>query len=159
LSISNQDTKTEAETEGKKASTHRRGEVLSVGVSSLLTDDFAIGLRLGYGEVGSKSKYYDRVFKLLPKYIFYRLNQAGGFYATAGLGAHSILLRSVENTVYTGAASLGYQNDLNAAKFKIGFELLYEQSFKSDDYKIGDVAVKNYKFNNLEATVSIGYKL
>ncbi len=157
LGFSNVNANVEAKVNGDASRVRRMGEMASLGVKAPLAGDLSFSLRIGYGEIGENSKYVDRVVKLLPRYTVYRLNEAGSVYATGGVGYHNTLLSGTQNEVYTSAAGLGFENKVNTERLKVTFELLYEKSFKADDYFVGRVSVKNYRLESLETAVAIGF--
>lgn len=135
----------------------KSSQTAHVGISNGLTDNLSLSLRLGYGEIGNNAKQYDRFAKVMPKYVVYRPNPSGAIYATAGIGLHSILSHGQINMA-TGLVGVGFESDLNANGFRMGFEVTYEESLKRD-YELDNVKLIGYKFSSIDTTLTISYKL
>ncbi len=159
LGITSLDVKTSAKVEGEVSTAKRKGTGGLVGLNSQLTEDLSLGIRYGYADVGSDSKFFDRNLKVLPSFSLYRLNEHGDIYGFGGIGAHSILFSGKAHNAYTGNVGLGFKSDLGAPSFRLSFEALYEQSFAADDYKINGVKVKDFELKNFEAAAAVGYTL
>jgi hypothetical protein len=145
----------EASVDGEQRSTKNKLQTAYLGAFIPSSESSGLGAELGAGVSNNTSKYSTRSFKLMPNYKVLDL----GIWVFAGAGYYDIRQAGVNHGVTTGLFGAAFRPKTGVDRLSLDFNILFEKSLSSEDFKIDEVRVSNYKLENLGTSLGFAYSL